>query len=225
MKPIVLFGAGKIAEVFSACIERDEAFDIAGYTCDAAYVDETSFRGKPLLPFEEAADAFPPDQTDMLIAVGYQDCNRLRAERAKAARGKGYRLVSYISSRALLHPGVDCAENTVILDGTIVQEGSRLGDGVFLWDGALIGHHSDVGDFCWITGSAAIGSSVRMGPRCFLGLHATVGHGVTVGEACMLGAGTLLTRELAAGRVLVRRDTETHRLNSDEFFRLTQALV
>ncbi len=225
MKPIVLFGAGKIAEVFSACIERDEAFEIIGYTCDAEYADEQSFRGKPLLPFEEAPNAFPPDQTDMLIAVGYHDCNRLRAQRTEAAREAGYRLVSYISNRALLHPGVTCGENTVVLDGAMIQEGSRLGDGVFLWDGALVGHHSDVGDFCWITGSAAVGGSVRMGPRCFLGLHATVGHGIAVGEACMLGAGTLLTRDLAAGNVLVRRDTETHRLNSDEFFRLTQALV
>ncbi|MBS3820652.1 MAG: hypothetical protein GVY16_11885 [Planctomycetes bacterium] len=225
MKPLIVFGAGKIGHVFSACLDRDGEFDILAHTCDAEFVGDGQFRGKPLIPFEQITDHVGPDQADMLVAVGYQDCNRFRLDRMRQAREKGYRLVSYISSRAMLHPDVTWGENVVVLDGASVQAGVALGDGVMIWDGALVGHHSTVGNGCWITGSAAVGGSVTLREGCFLGLQATVGHGVTLGRRCMIGAGTLVTKDVDDEAVIIRRDSQTHRLQTSQFFRLTQSLV
>ncbi len=225
MKPLIVFGAGKIGHVFSACLERDGEYEILAYTCDAEYVGDGEFRGRPLIAFEDVVEVFPPSKADMLVAVGYQACNRFRIDRMQAAREKGYHLASYVSSRALVHPDVTWSENVVVLDGACVQAGTTLGEGVMIWDGALVGHHSTVGDGCWITGSAAVGGSVTLGEGCFLGLQATVGHGVTLGKHCMIGAGTLITRDVPDEGVIIRRDSETHRLNSSQFFRLTRSLV
>ncbi|MFW5857312.1 MAG: acetyltransferase [Planctomycetota bacterium] len=226
MQPIVVFGAGKVADVIAACIERDAAAEILAYTCDADHAQADTFRGKPLLPFAEAVERFPPATAGMLVALGYHDCNALRVDRMDRAREAGYTLVGYTSRRALVHPEVALGPNTVVLDGAIVQNGCRLGAGVIVWDGALIGHHSVVEDGCWLTGSAAVGGGAHLGAQCFLGLHATVGHGVTLGEACFLGARTLATRDLPARTALVEPDTPPHRLDSRQFFRLArQSLV
>jgi hypothetical protein len=47
----------------------------------------------PLVPFEEAARRYPPDDHQMFIAVSYAQMNRLRAERYAQARALGYREV------------------------------------------------------------------------------------------------------------------------------------
>lgn len=72
----------------------------------------------------------------------------------------------------------------------------------------MIGHHARIGDHCWLTGS-------------FVGLNATIGHQITLGERCLLGAHTLTSKPLPAGTVVIAPDTEPHRLNADQFARLS----
>jgi hypothetical protein len=55
----------------------------------------------PLVSFDDAGDTpFPPGSLlELHIAVGYHQLNRLRERLFVEARGKGYALASYVSSR------------------------------------------------------------------------------------------------------------------------------
>lgn len=224
MERVLVFGAGKMAEAVTACAAGRGAVEICGYTADADYVNAEQYLGRPLMPFDRLPGGFAPENCVILVAVGYQDGNRLRAARLAEAKERGYRVISLVGAAAVVPPDFACGENTVVFDGAVVQPGATIGADVFLWGGASIGHHSTVGDHCWVAGGACLGGAVELGANTFVGMGAVVGHEVRIGRDCILGAGTLTTKSLPDESVVVRTDSEVHRLNSRQFLRLTRAL-
>lgn len=222
MSKIVVFGAGKIAQVAAHYFANDSQDDVVAFTCDREYATADSFLGRPLVPFDKVDASYPPSRFKMFVALGYHGLNGLRAERYAAAKARGYELVSFISSRAGFPGSLEHGDNCMVLENQIIQPFVRLGSNVFVWNGTLIGHHSRIGDHCWLTSSAAIGGNVELGSHCFLGMNATIGHGVRVEPRCLIGAGALLTRDAAADGVYATRDSDRHRLTSADFLRLSR---
>lgn len=218
--PLILFGAGKIAEAVTYFFERDSDYEVVAYCCDAAYVNRSRDLGRPVLSKEAALSAYPPSDCHLFVALGYQEINRLRAERVAWARAQGYRLASY---RSPLVPGdYRLGDNSIVMDGAVIQPGVTLGDNVFVWGGAMIGHHAVIQDHCWLTGGCAVGGITTLGAGSFVGLNATLGHEIVIGERCMIGANALAGHSLPDGSVLIVGDTPIHRLNADQFARLSQ---
>jgi sugar O-acyltransferase (sialic acid O-acetyltransferase NeuD family) len=223
MKRVVLLGAGKVAEVVYRLVQRDRPFVVAGFTCEAAYVPaDALFDGLPVVDFAQVRDRFPTAEFDMLIAVGYHDLNRVRRRLYAEAKALGYRFVSFVSSRAGSGDWLRAGENCIILDNASIEPGTTLGDGVVVWSNALVGHHSTVGDHCWLAGHAILGGSVTLGAGSFVGLGAVIAHEVDIGAESFLGAGVLVTKCADPKSVFVVPGTETFRLDSDRFLRITK---
>lgn len=222
MAKVVLFGNGKIAEVVHEYLARDSEHEVVAFTCDQAFIGGPHYRGLPLLPFETIEKHYPPGDYRMFIAVGYHELNRLRARIYESAKSKGYRLISYVSSRSW--PGRELAtgDNCLILDGVSVQPGAHIGNNVALWSGVIIGHHASIGDHCWLASGTAVGGGTGIEPYCFTGLNATVGHEITVGASSLLGGGSLVTKTLPPESVLVAGDTERLRLDSRRFLMISK---
>jgi len=84
MTKIVVFGAGKIADVLYTIALADRDVSLAGFTCDRAYVTAPELHGLPLVPFEEVETAFPPTNFAMFVAIGTR--RSIRSGRNAAAR-------------------------------------------------------------------------------------------------------------------------------------------
>jgi len=222
MTKIVVFGAGKIADVLYTIALADRDVSLAGFTCDRAYVTAPELHGLPLVPFEEVETAFPPTDFAMFVAIGYQEINSIRAQRCRQAREKGYRLVSLISARAHVPSTCTHGANCCIMDGAVLQPYARLGDDVFVWNGAVVGHHAMVGDHCWLASNCTISSTVVMEPFCFVGVNAAIGHGITIGARNIIGAAAVITRSTAPNGVYIVRDTERFRLDSERFTKISR---
>jgi sugar O-acyltransferase (sialic acid O-acetyltransferase NeuD family) len=219
---IVVFGAGKIADVFHTLVAAHSELSIAGFTCDRAYVTAPEVHGLPLVPFEEIETRFPPAAFGMFVAIGYHELNSVRAARCAQARDKGYRLVSLVSPRAHVPPNCSIGANCCVMDGAALQPYARLGDDVFVWNGAVVGHHATVGDHCWIASNCTISSTATIEPLCFLGVNAAIGHGVTVGARSIVGASTVITHSTAPGGVYIAPDTPRFRLDSQRFLKIAR---
>ncbi|MBK1703373.1 hypothetical protein [Halochromatium glycolicum] len=218
-QPLIIFGAGKIAQAASYYFERDSHYRLLAYACDAPFRTSETFLSKPLLAADDLPAAYPPGKNALFVALGYQGINRLRADKVAWARELGYGLASYRSPHV---PGdYSLGENSIVMDGAAIQPAVTLGDDVFVWGGAMIGHHTQIGDHCWLTGGCAIGGASVLGAGSFVGLNATIGHEITLGERCLLGAHTATSKPLPAGSVVIAADTEPHRLNADQFVRLS----
>jgi sugar O-acyltransferase (sialic acid O-acetyltransferase NeuD family) len=222
MPNIVVFGAGKIADVFHTLAGADSALSLAGFTCDRAFITGPQFHGLPLVPFEDVETVFPPSDFAMFVAVGYQELNAVRAERCRQAREKGFRLVSLVSPQAHIPSTCTFGENCFIMDGASLQPYARLGEGVFVWNGAVVGHHATIGDHCWLASNCTVSSAAVIEPRCFLGVNAAIGHSITIGARSIIGAASVITRSTAPDGVYITPDTERFRLDSQRFVRISR---
>lgn len=218
-KPLIIFGTGKIAEASVYFFERDSDYEIKAFVIDDLYFKDTNFLGKPVFKLSEVKEKFPITEYTVFVAVGYQGVNSLRTQKYNYFKDAGYKFASYKSP--YVNGNFTFGENTIIMDNAIVQPNVKFGNNVFVWGGAMIGHHSVINDNCWLTGGCLIGGSVNMGQGCFIGMGAMLGQEVVAGEKCMIGAGTLTIKNIGDKVVIIAPPTELHRLNSDQFTRMS----
>ncbi|WP_027284316.1 acetyltransferase [Rubritepida flocculans] len=214
MKDLVIFGAGDIAQLAHVYFTQDSPRRVAAFTVDAAYRQAESFMGLPLVPFEELPARFPPDRYDAFVALSYAKLNRLRAEKCAALRALGYRLASYVSSRATVFGDLTAGDNAFILEDNTIQPFVRIGDNVTLWSGNHIGHHSVIEDDVFIASHVVVSGGVRIGQGCFIGVNATLRDHITLGPRCVVGAGALLLADAEAEGVYMGQATERARVPS-----------
>jgi sugar O-acyltransferase (sialic acid O-acetyltransferase NeuD family) len=221
-RSIVVFGTGKIGEVVSSYLDADPSVSIAAFTTDGEYATTDTFANRPLVAFEDLAERFPPDDHEMIIALGYQSMNDLRAARADAAHAAGYRLTTYVHPSVDLTPEVTIGPGSFITAGALIQPRVSIGANVYIFGGALVGHHSTVGDNCWLTSHASILGLCTVGANCFLAANATIVNGCTVGDRAFIGANALVAKDLDAGSVVVSGASDVLRVNSDQFLRMSR---
>lgn len=220
---IVMFGAGKVADVVYRHITHAGTHDVVAFTTDAHHVPSGgTFHGKPVVAFEDVEKRYPPAQYGMLVAIGYHDLNAVRRAKYEAAKTKGYRLSSYVSPRAGAGDWLRAGENCIILDNATIEPGVVLGNNVVVWSNVLVGHHTTIDDHCWIAGQAVFGGSAHLGEGSFVGLGAIVGHEVELGPQTMLGAGALVTKCAEPKSVFVAKNTELFRLDSEKFLKISK---
>lgn len=222
MSKVVIFGAGKIADVVYFCLTNDSTYEIVAFTVDDAYLTKREMFGRPVVPFEEVQNKYPPDDYKMFIAVGYQNLNELRAQKYEESKAKGYELISYVSSRASNYGRVEVGDNCLVLENTVIQPCSKVANNVVLWNGNHLGHHAKIEDHCFIAGHVIVGGTTTIEPYCFIGINTTIGHEITVGRESFIGAGALITKHVAPKSVYIAQDTPKYRLNSAAFLRLTK---
>lgn len=221
-RKLIIYGNGKIAEVLADYFRRDSDYEIVAFTCEARFISKSKHDGLPHIPFDEVVNCFPPDCHEMHIAVGYHQLNRLRERLFLEARGMGYQLASYISSRSWPGKLLTCGENCFVADGVSVEPGANIGDNVALWSNVVIGHHATIHDHCWLAAGTVVGGGAMIEERCFSALNVTIGNEVIVGADSFLGARSLVTKCLPARSVLIERDTERFRLDSEQFLHMSK---
>ena len=222
MSKIVIFGDGKYADVAYFYLTNDSPHEVVAFTADKKFITKKELFDLPVISFEEIEDKYPPDGFQMMIAVGYQNLNRLRATKYLEAKEKGYELISYISSRASNFGDVEVGDNCFILENNSVQPCSKIGNDVTIWSNNVIGHHATIKDHCYISGHVIISGSSVVEDYCFLGVNTTIGHEITIGRESLIGAGTLITKNVGPKSVYITPDTDKYRLDSATFLRLTK---
>lgn len=219
-KKLVIFGAGEIAELAAFYFAIDSDYDVAAFAVDRSHLASAEAFGRPLVAFEEAASAFAPRDHELFVAVGYTGLNALRRERYLAAKGMGYRVATYVSSRATTWPGFAPGENCFILEDNTLQPFARVGDNVTLWSGNHIGHHSTIGSHCFIASHVVVSGGVQIGESCFIGVNATLRDHVKVGARCVIGAGALIAEDAEPDGVYAPPAAERSRVPSSRLRRI-----
>lgn len=206
MKPRVLFGPSSIGEIALAYLQNANA-PVAAFTCDREYIgDRSSFRGLPLVAFEEIEQHYPPAKFDMLVFVGYRSLNKVRTQKYEEAKKKGYALPSFIDPRAMVTQPCEIGENCFIFEGNVVQPYVKIGNNCILWSGNHIGHHSTIGANNFLSSHVVIAGNCHIGDSCFMGVNSTVANGVKVGSENVIAAGTLLLKDTLPQSIMVGQD-------------------
>lgn len=193
-KPIVIFGTKAFAEVAHYHFTYDNPNSVVAFTVDAAYLTEPTFKGLPVVPFEEVEKQFSPAEYGMFVAIGFHKLNRERAEKVAEAEAKGYQLESFVSSRANIAPDLQVGPNTMIMEHASIHPFVQIGRNTVIWSGTRIAFHTRIGDHCWIV-SPIFGEAITVGDNAFIGLNATIGPGISIGKSNVIGAGALILKD------------------------------
>lgn len=195
-KKLLLIGAGEFAEWLFEYFTSDSDYQVVGFTVDKAFIGELSLHGLPVVPWEEAERLFAPANHQAFIAAAYTGLNRLRSRFYIEARGKGYQLVSYISSLATVSPRAILGDAALILEGAILQPYCRIGSNVCVGMGSCVCHHSEIGDHNFLSAHVVVLGQVRIADHCFFGANSTVFDHRVIGNNCLVGAGAVVNRDL-----------------------------
>jgi sugar O-acyltransferase (sialic acid O-acetyltransferase NeuD family) len=216
VKPLVIFGAGDIARLADHYFSKDAGREVAAFTVDREFRREDTFRGRPFVDFEGLESTHPPSAFDLFVALSYREMNRLRARKYEEARGRGYALASYVSSRCSLLTDTPVGDNCFILEDNTIQPFVTIGSDVTLWSGNHVGHDSVIEDHCFVSSHVVISGHVRIGAYCFLGVNATLRNGVTLAPRTLVGAGALVMKNTREGEVYVPERTAVFPKKSDQ---------
>jgi len=198
---LVIFGTGSFAEVAYCYLTNDSSYDVVAFTADRDFITVKEKFGLPVVPFEEIEKHYPPSEFKMFVAIAYSKVNKIRAEKYKQAKEKGYELISYVCSKAIVWDNVELGDNCFIFEGNVIQPFVKIGNNVIIWSGNHIGHHTTIGDHCYIASHAVISGHCKIGPYCFIGVNATLIDGINIAEECIIGAGALIVKNTEKGGV------------------------
>jgi sugar O-acyltransferase (sialic acid O-acetyltransferase NeuD family) len=196
MEKVILFGNKSMAREAYNDLTYYSDHEVVGFTVDREYIDEDMLYNLPVVPFDDVASVFPPDEHRMLIAVGYVAINKLRAERYLQAKNMGYQLISFVSPKATTYPGLVIGDNCLISHNCVVSPDVKVGNDVAIGAGCTIGHDVSLGDHCFLSFGVGISGGVTVGPYCFLGTNATIRNRIRIGRECVIGAGALILEDL-----------------------------
>jgi sugar O-acyltransferase (sialic acid O-acetyltransferase NeuD family) len=213
-KSLVIFGAGDIAQLAHFYFSRESDYTVAAFTVDAAYLTEQNLCGLPVVPFEQLAALYPPQEHELFVALSYASLNSVRKEKYLAAKAAGYRLASFVSPHATVLNDGRIGENCFIFEDNTIQPFVTIGNNVTLWSGNHIGHHSTIQDHCFIASHVVVSGGVEIGEQCFIGVNATLRDHIRIGARCVIGAGALLLADAEPEGVYIGSATERSKVPS-----------
>jgi sugar O-acyltransferase (sialic acid O-acetyltransferase NeuD family) len=215
-KPLIIFGTGDIAQLAHFYFSTDSEYDVIAFTVDSAYLTDTTFCGLPVIAFEKLSGQYAPDQCELFIALSYSKLNAVRKEKYFAAKAMGYRLASFISSRATVLNEGRIGDNCFIFEDNTIQPFVTIGNNVTLWSGNHIGHHSTIKDHCFISSHVVVSGGVEIGEQCFIGVNATLRDHIKISDKCVIGAGALLLADAEPEGVYIGTETARSKVPSSE---------
>lgn len=202
-KKLVIFGNSDIAQIANYYFEIDSDYEVVAFTVDREYLTDKEFEGKPLVPFEEIEASYPVDEVDMFIAVSYAQMNRIRGQKYREAKKKGYKIASYISSRCTYLSQYPPGENAFIFEDNTIQPFVKIKENVTLWSGNHIGHHSTIEPDNFVSSHVVISGHCHIQSNCFLGVNSTLAHKITLAKGTLLGAGVVVSKSTEENGVYV----------------------
>ncbi len=216
MKRAVIFGTTDFAEVAYAYLTADSPYVVEAFTVHREYRKSEELLGLPIVPFEEMEQRFPPGEVEMFVALGFSKVNKRRAEIYALCKSKGYRLLTYVNSRAIHWGQLTVGDNCFIFENNVIQPFVTIGNNVIIWSGNHIGHHSRIGDNCFIASHVVISGHCDIGNNSFIGVNATLRDGIKVAPECIIGAGAMILKNTIEKGVYPSVNTDPSNVKSDE---------
>jgi sugar O-acyltransferase (sialic acid O-acetyltransferase NeuD family) len=218
-KKLVIFGTEDFADIAFEYFTHDSEYEVMGFTVDAAYLKTDTHMGLPVVAFEDIEAQFPPGGHEIFVAIVYAQLNRLREQVCERASAKGYRLASYVSSRAFVWPNAKLDEHCFIFEDNTIQPFVAIGRNVVMWSGNHIGHHSTIGDHCFLTSHVVVSGWSLIGDHCFLGVNSTLANNTHIGSSCWVGHGACVAGRVPDKSLVKPAASEIAPLNEAVLFR------
>ena len=223
MSKVIVFGTGRGADVAFRYLTHDSEHEVCGFAVDRARLEQESFHNLPVVAFEELEQHFPPGEYRLFILLGYQDMNRLRAQKYEVAKSRGYGFVSYVSSDIFRIEQLDVGENCFIMDNQSINLDVKIGNNVMMWSSNHIGDLTAIEDHVWISSHSTVAANVVIRENSFVGIGATISNHVVVAKHTFVGGNALITSDTTENGVYVSGESKCVSEDSRTFMKVMEA--
>ena len=202
MSKVVIFGVLDTAELAHYYLTHDSAHEVVAFAVHQEYLKEPYFHGLPVVAFETVQEVYPPQDFDFFAPMTGRKMNKNREQVYIDAKAKGYKLISYVSSKATLCNNA-IGDNCFILEDNTIQPFTTIGNNVVLWSGNHIGHHGQIKDHTFFTSHVVLSGHCVVESYSFFGVNATIRDYLTIAEGTLVGMAAAVTRNTEAWGVYV----------------------
>jgi sugar O-acyltransferase (sialic acid O-acetyltransferase NeuD family) len=200
----------------------DSDYKVVAFAVNKEFIKEALLYDLPIIPLEDIQSTFSTDDYEAFIAISSGKLNRVRTEFYAELKNKGYRLASYVSSKAFVWRNVEVGDNCFILEDNTLQPFVKIGNNVTLWSGNHIGHRTEVKDNCFISSHCVISGFCEIGENSFLGVNCTLEDNVKVEKDNFIGAGTLIQKSTKEKEFFQLKQTELSKVHTHRLFRIKE---
>jgi len=194
---VVIFGTFDTAELAHYYLTNDSEYEVVAFTINKEYLKEDTFKGLPVIAFEELEKLYPPTEYLFFAPMTGTKMNNNRKRIYEEGKKKGYRYISYISSKATIC-GNKIGENCFILEDNTLQPFTEIGNNVVMWSGNHIGHHGKIEDHVFFTSHVVLSGHCHVKERAWFGVNSTIRDGLTIGEGSLIAMGAVITKSTEA---------------------------
>jgi sugar O-acyltransferase (sialic acid O-acetyltransferase NeuD family) len=193
---VVIFGIQDFASLAHFYLKHDSEHDVVAFSVTREYLPEDlRFEGLPVIPFEDVHSLFSPSEYQFFAPMSHRKMNRVRESVYNQIKSKGYKLVTYVSSKARRYPGLLVGDNCFILEDNTIQPFTTIGNNVVMWSGNHIGHHSEIKDHVFFTSHVVLSGHCVVEPYCFFGVNSTIRDGLHIAEGTLVGMAASVTKD------------------------------
>ena len=159
--------------------------------------------GVPIVGTDETVVGYGPQRVALVVAVAGFGDGAPRPGLVELWRGRGFALAGVRHPGAQLSPFAHVDASAQVLAGVVVSPGAEVARDAILNTRCVVEHDCLVGAAAHLAPGAVLGGGVQVGERAQIGLNATVLNGLRIGADAIVGAGAVVTRDVAAGTVVV----------------------
>lgn len=216
-KKLVIVGAGETAKLAYHYFTDDSNYEVVAFSVERQYKESEEFYGLPVCPFESIETKYPATEFELFVAVSSNNLNTARTRLYRMCKGKGYKLATYISSKAIIGANVTIGENCFIQEGNNIQSFVQIGNNVTLWAFNHIGHSGKIHDNCFITTNVVLSGWCEVGAYTFIGVNTCVADKINIGEKCLIGLGCIIAKDVEPNSIMQMPYAKKHPITATRF--------
>jgi sugar O-acyltransferase (sialic acid O-acetyltransferase NeuD family) len=195
MKKLIIVGNTSNARLAKYFFDIDSDYKVIAFSVNKEYITEEKFEGLPVIPLEDLKEKYPPSETELFVAVGYTNMNKIREKLYNQCKEMGYTMANYISSRCSFLTQFPTGDNCFILEDNTIQPYVKIGNNVVLWSGNHIGHDVVIEDHNFISSQVVVSGFVTIKRNCFLGVNSTLRDAITIAPETLIAAGAVIMKD------------------------------
>ena len=223
-KKLVIIGASSIAEIAYEYFTHDSEYEVCGFSVNKCYLNKDELFNLPIVELEKIETYFSPNEFYAFIAINYQQLNIPRTKIYIETKKKGYRIASYISSKAFVWHNAKIGENCFIFEDNTIQPFVTIGDNNIIWSGNHIGHHTTIGDNNFISSHVVISGSCKIGNNNFFGVNSTFANNLKIGNYNWFSPGVTIIKDVEDKKLFKANKNFPAEISSFEFFKIEEQI-
>lgn len=221
-RKLIIFGDSAFAEIAYEYFTHDSEYEVVAFTVSKDYLTKDTLFNLPVIPFENVDVLYPPSKFEMHIALVYNTLNRIRFQFYNMAKEKGYKLASYISSKAFVWRNVEMGDNCFVFEDNTIQPFVKIGSNNVFWSGNHIGHHSKIGSHNFISSHVVVSGFCEIGNANFMGVNATMGNNIKLGSDCLIGSFVHIIKDVEDGTLMRGIPNKPDEKNTYDKFKISK---